>query len=67
MDQEKAMGKVVRNRKLSHTGETAPNQNYGAGLAGPFKKGATVTVSLFTIILIFIGALVSTRCINVVS
>ncbi|KAJ9681523.1 hypothetical protein PVL29_020411 [Vitis rotundifolia] len=59
------MGKVVRNRKLSHTGETAPNQNYGAGLAGPFKKGATVTVSLFTIILIFIGALVSTRWINV--
>ncbi|RVW30649.1 hypothetical protein CK203_101277 [Vitis vinifera] len=59
------MGKVVRNRKLSHTGETAPNQNYGAGLAGPFKKGATVAVSLFTIILIFIGALVSTRCINV--
>ncbi|RVW81225.1 O-glucosyltransferase rumi [Vitis vinifera] len=32
------MGKVVRNRKLSHTGETAPNQNYGAGLAGPSRK-----------------------------
>ncbi|RVW81219.1 O-glucosyltransferase rumi [Vitis vinifera] len=58
------MGEVVGNEKFSHMGENAHNEFHGAGLASPFIKGATMTVSLFSIIL-FIGAFISTRWSNV--
>ena len=65
LDKKKAIKEAVGNEKLPHMGDNV-HAFHGAGLPGLFKKGYTMNVSVFFIILL-IGTFLSTRWSGVVS
>ena len=54
------MEEAIGDDKMSNKGENGHNEIHSPSLAAPFKKAATMTLSLFSIIL-FIGAYIVTR------